>query len=49
MNGFKKYIVTWSEDHKKEVCATSKDSALTDAMICAGDAYTCIKSKNFKV
>ena len=49
MSGFKKYIVVWTETHQKEVLARSKDEAITDATIISGDAYTCTKSKNFKI
>ena len=49
MSGFKKYIVTWTEEHRKEVCATSEDQALTDAMISAGQYYTCTKCKDFRI
>jgi hypothetical protein len=48
MSGFKKYIVTWTEEHRKEVNATSKDNAITDVIIFAEES-TCINSKNFKV
>lgn len=49
MSGFKKYIVTWTEEHRKEVCATSENQALTDAMISAGQYYTCTKCKDFRI
>lgn len=49
MSGFKKYVVTWTTIHKKEVIATSKSRAELDVMLTSGESKTCIKSGNFKV
>lgn len=49
MSEFKKYVITWTEEHRKEICATSENGALIDAKIFSGKDYTCTKSENFKV
>lgn len=48
MTGYKRYTITWEEEHSKIVCSTSEINALIDAKISSGNYYTCIKSKNFK-
>lgn len=49
MSGYKKYVVTWTEIHQKEMLDTCKTNAETSAFIVSHNSNkTCIRRENFK-